>query len=117
MPATSGPPNSAEIAENEPAVATTLSCVRAETHEQRDRHADRGAEGDQRRLRPEHCPKRERAECGESQAGRIAERRHPSADPCERAVTSVAGQQHARGDDDRAPATGSPITRNHGAES
>ena len=58
IPAAIGPPKSAEIAENEPAVASTACSFSGEPHRVDDGEPGGRAERDQRRLGPEHSAER-----------------------------------------------------------
>jgi len=64
--------------------------------EERDHAADHRTQRDQRSLRAEHCSERERAERGEGDAGPVHDRDSASADPLQRWVAAVAGQEPAR---------------------
>ena len=69
MPATIGPPNSAEIAENSPAPESTAEPRRPDRGDAAGRDADDRAEGHDRRLGAEHRAEGERAERGERDPG------------------------------------------------
>ena len=101
-PPTSGPPKSAEIAENDPAVASTVCLALVRAVEEGHRHADDGSERDERRLRAEHSAERQRAEPREGDAWAVGQRRGSHREPVERAVASVPGQKQPDECDDHA---------------
>ena len=100
IPATSGPPKSAEIAENEPGGREHVFLRPVGAREARGGEADDGAEGNQRCLGTENRTERQRADRREGDAGRVGDRRRRNADSPEWRVPAVARQQAARREDD-----------------
>ena len=100
-PAGSGPPNSAEMAEKEPAVASTAFSRSPELHDPGCRDSDHRAERDQRGLRAEHEPEGERADRGQSDARAGRERRRRHAQPAQWIVAAIARQEAPRDDHDQ----------------
>ena len=90
IPATIGPPKSAEMAEKEPAVERTAVSLRPEADEERHRHADDGAERDHGHLGAEDGAEAERAERCDRDARGVGDRRGVHAQPLDRRVAAVA---------------------------
>ena len=107
MLATSGPPKSAEIAENDPAVETTARS-RSPSRASRATTSDRRPERDEGRLGAEHGAEREAADRGERDPGRVRDRGRAPGDARERLVPAVARQEPPRRDDDERADDGYP---------
>ena len=108
MPATSGPPNSAEIAENEPAAGEDRSLSPAKPYDAVRQDPDGRAECDHRHLGAEHRPERERSDGRQDDTRDEGWRRRRCAQPFERAMAAVTGQERTREDDEQRAGDGQP---------
>ena len=109
--AASGPPNSTAMAANAPGEREQLSFRLLDAHEPDRDRSQPEAEGDERRLRPEHEPQAEGRKARQQDARQLDRWNRRCADPLERRVAAMPGQaeeqrhEHARerGHEDHVP--------------